>query len=200
MKKSALALFVLSMSFLTAAAQEAETVNVTRVTFLSPGISQEIATGKSQTFFVAAYAYPSFAYNYSSSQGSSSSFSLDPGAEVHYRFYYNGTQRADNGKRVEMNSMNYLGPIAQVIFTKQPFTEHGLEESNRRPLTMIGAQWGLQRNYNSRFCLDLNLGFGYQFGKNTEFDLSKREYTSSVTGRPALIADIKLGFWLNRRQ
>jgi hypothetical protein len=98
-----------------------------------------------------------------------------------------------------MNSMNYLGPIAQVIYTKQPFTEYGVEEANRRPLTMIGAQWGLQRNYNSRFCLDLNLGLGYQFGKNTEFDINKGNYVSSVTGRPALIADIKLGFWLNRR-
>ena len=67
-----------------------------------------------------------------------------------------------------------------------------------RALTLFGAAWGLQRNYQKRFALDLNVGLGYVAGKKTTID-DDGQYITQNVGEFTSLAQIGLGFWLNRR-
>lgn len=197
--KLTLAAFALLMAFAKGNAQATENpqvTNVTRFTLLGPGLSYEARTGQSQTAFAHAFlgAAGSFGEDL---DGQDYEFRVDPSLVLQYRFYYNYAKRTDKGKRTAMNSLNYLAPVVLADYTKDAITSDQVEEASRRLVTTIGGVWGMQRNYGSRFSLDLYLGVGYTFGKGTEVDLNGQTSTKQVA-TPNLIGQLSIGFWLNR--
>ena len=176
-------------------------VDVTRVTkfaFLNPGFSYEDRIGKFQTVYLTAYMATNVSYSYSSNFGSHSDIYFDPALMVQYRYYYNGIARESKGKRTERNSLNYIGPLFEVTFTKAAMTGESYEEDNRRVVYTLGFVWGIQRNYRKRFSLDLNLGLGYFFTTGTELDYNYQVVHVSQSGF-TIPGNLSLGFWLNRR-
>jgi hypothetical protein len=181
--------------------QQRTNVDVTRVTkvaFLNPGLSYEDKVGRLQTIYVTAFLATNASYSYSSSLGTYSSIYWDPAVMAQYRYYYNAAAREAKGKRTEKNSLNYIGPLVEVTFTKAAMTDESYEEDSRRAVSKIGFVWGIQRNYFGRFSLDLNLGLGYFFTKGTELDYNyqlSRISQSAFTG----LGNLTLGIWLNKR-
>jgi hypothetical protein len=179
---------------------EADVTNITKLTFLHPGICYEARVGKLQTAYVQAFMNTSAYFNYSSSIGSNSGVYFDPAATAQYRYYYNAAARQAKGKRTEMNSMNYIAGVAETIFTRFAADDYNLKEVDRRPVTTIGLAWGIQRNGLKRFSLDLNLGIGYLFAKGTMYNGDYTSETHSVNvSKFTGIGQINLGFWLNKR-
>jgi hypothetical protein len=87
-----------------------------------------------------------------------------------YRHYYNLLKRRDEGRLSTHYSGNYIGLFAEPSFN---FSK-GEESTN----LYAGGVWGIQRNYNSHFHLDLSLNAGIgQNGFETK-------------------AGLRLGFWL----
>lgn len=177
-----------------------DVTNITKLTFLNPGISYETRVGKWQTIYAQGFLNTSAYFSWSSSLGTNSGVYFDPAATAQYRYYYNAANREAKGKRTEMNSMNYVAGIVETIFTQAAADEYHLKEVDRRPVTTIGCAWGIQRNGLKRFSLDLNLGIGYLFTKGTMYngDYSTDTHTvnvSKITG----IGQLNLGFWLNKK-
>ena len=83
-----------------------EVTDVTKITFLDPGVSYEKAIGKNQAIYGHAFFAASFAAGFSSSLGTRTSFKLEPAVAVQYRYYYNFANRQAKNKRTEMNSLN----------------------------------------------------------------------------------------------
>ena len=52
-----------------------------------------------------------------------------------------------------MNSLNYVSTIAQMPFFKETVSSNG--DTDIRSLNSFGIAWGLSRNYQKRFSLDL---------------------------------------------
>lgn len=138
---------------------------------------------------------------YSQSIGNTSTVDFDPGLSLQYKYYYNSAKRAAKNKRTEMNSLNYIGPVAGIIFYDEQ-TMYSLYDTqkNHRTLNSVGFVWGLQRNYRSRFSLDLNCGLGYAFGKSTiPVEYATRLVTKNF-GEVRILGQINLGFWINKRK
>jgi hypothetical protein len=177
-----------------------EVTNITKLTFLNPGISYEAKVGKMQTLYAQAFLNTTAYFSWSSTFGSSSGVYFDPAATAQYRYYYNAAARNAKGKRTKMNSMNYIAGMVETIFTQAAADEYNLKEVDRRPVTTVGLAWGLQRNGLKRFSLDLNLGIGYLFAKGTVYNGDYTNETHSVNvSKFTGIGQINLGFWLNNR-
>jgi hypothetical protein len=87
-----------------------------------------------------------------------------------YRQYYNLPKRRDEGRLSTNYSGNYIGLFAEPSFV---FTKNQ-EATN----LYAGGVWGIQRNYNSHFHLDLSLNAGIgQNGFETK-------------------AGLRIGFWV----
>lgn len=180
-------------------AQEGQPVSdIFKVGFLDPGISFEKAAGKKQTLFINAHLSPYFSFLYSSSLGTSTDFRMEPSLTLHYRFYYNGKARVRKEKFTERNSMNYLTPVYNVVFSKRRLSTEHYEETSLRPIHSLVFSWGLQRNYNNRFSLDFNVGPGILFTRSSMPDgagnIKKAGYSSFT-----ILVGANIGFWLNRR-
>jgi hypothetical protein len=178
---------------------EPNTTDVTIVNFLSPGVSYEKTIGKFQTLFGRAYASGSLNVAYSDYFGDSFYFTVDPAATLQYRYYYNYTQRRDKGKRTDMNSLNYISPTFETVFTKEALSDMHYTEEHRRPVSTVGLLWGMQRNYEKRFSLDLSLGLGYLFAKATIYDYNGQSEKINYS-KVATMGHFTLGFWLNKRK
>jgi len=179
--------------------EQAPVSTVFRVNVLNPGLSYELPLGQHQTAIFSGGVNTSFGLGFSSSLGTNAFIYFNPGFGAQYRYYYNSRKRTEKGKRTELNSMNYVAPVYSVIFTDGQISENAfLEEENSRPVHTVGAVWGLQRNYKSRFSLDLNLGLGYVFGKSTFYGIND-QVEQRTSGNVTAIIDIELGFWLNKR-
>jgi hypothetical protein len=179
---------------------DADVTTMAKITILNPGFSYEMRAGKFQTVYLQGFMNISGYARYSSAFGYESQFYFDPAATAQYRYYYNAGQRMDKGKRIEMNSMNYLSALYELIFSKMPVTQEWyVEEPSRRAVNRIGFVWGMQRNYPKHFSLDLNLGLGYLMSKETVLDASGRQTTRNV-GRATTLGQLNLGFWLNRKK
>ncbi len=179
--------------------QEASsTSNLFKAGFLNPGISFEKATGKKQTLYFNAFLSPYFSFLYSSNLGTSTDFRLEPSLSLHYRFYYNGSTRARKEKFTERNSMNYLAPIYNVVFSKRRMSSSHYEETSMRPVHTVAFSWGLQRNYKNRFSLDFSFGPGVLFTKSSAPDANgnpvKNNYSSFT-----IVSEVNIGIWLNSR-
>lgn len=168
---------------------------VTRVTFLAPGLSHERPLARRQSL----YLYPHFSV--SAGWGSTFGFraDADPALAVHYRHYYNLDRRAAKGKSTGRNSGNYLAALYDVTYTTARVLSDQITEEHRRPVHVLAAVWGLQRNGRKRFCLDLNLGGGYFFAKGTDWYDPQQRWVSVNSSGPFLYTNISLGFWLGKR-
>ena len=178
---------------------DVDVTQVTRVAFLNPGFSYEDRVGRFQTIHFDVYLSTSAYYSYSSSLGTNGNVYFDPALMVQYRYYYNAAARESKGRRTQMNSLNYIGPMFDVTFSKAAMTELSYEEVNRRAIFTVGFVWGIQRNYMKRFSLDLNLGVGYFFTHGTEPDYYGQPVSVSQSAF-TIPGNFSLGIWLNKRK
>lgn len=172
--------------------------DVTKATFLNPGISYEKRIGKFQSLYGQAFMNTSFGVGFSSSLGNTSYIYFDPALTIQYRYYYNFAKREAKGKRTAMNSLNYVCAILETVFSKAAISSSYYPETNRRAINTFGLAWGFQRNYKKRFSLDLNLGGGYFYTKVTTMD-NAGQFISENTGQFTTVGQLNLGFWLNKR-
>ena len=198
MKLKAISILTLLLASISSFSQEeTDIVNLTKITFLNPGISREIRVAKLQSIYLQAFMNTSAYFSYSSSLGTDGGVYFDPAATAQYRYYYNAKKRAEKEKRTEMNNLNYITGLVETIFTTAAISDGHLNEEGRRPVTKIGAAWGIQRNGTKRFSLDLNLGLGYVFAKGTEYDINGFTKSSPVS-QFTLLGQLNLGFWLGK--
>jgi hypothetical protein len=177
-----------------------ETVSLTTITFLNPGVKHEQKTGKKQTLCVHAYMATLTSETYSGANGFNMNFYLEPALNVQYRFYYNASKRAKKGKSIQRNSMNYISPLIKTEISKREMASiySGFpSQKTHRPIITSGLVWGLQRNYSRHFSLDINFGAGYLF-------VNDRAHRSGEFGRVntsgfTTVGQVSLGFWLNKR-
>lgn len=182
-----------------AIAQDSSSVitNVTRITILNPGISYEMRTGNTSTVYLHAYTTTLSSIGYSSTFGWSTQFNFDPSLSLQYRFYHNIKRRLEKGKRIEKNSLNYIAPVYQMSFSKNALSDGVYVNNNRRPISELGVVWGMQRNYENRFSLGLNVGPGIFFGKD-RIEEPTESYTVNIT-EFTLVAHLELAIWLGRK-
>ncbi len=172
--------------------------DVTKATFLNPGISYEKRIGKFQSLYAQAFMNTSFAIGFSDALGNTSVIHFDPALTLQYRYYYNSAKREAKGKRTEMNSLNYLSSILETTFSKGSISSSYYTEKKRRAINILGIAWGFQRNYKKRFSLDFDLGIGYLFTKGTTTDYTGQYITKNI-GQFTTVSQLNLGFWLNKR-
>jgi hypothetical protein len=174
-----------------------EVTDVTKINII--GFSYEKRIGKHQTLYGQAFSAVNFSFEYSDALGSESSFYVDPGLYLEYRFYYNGEKRQQKGKRTDMNSMNYLGVVDRTVLSKHPINSNYDMEKHYRTMNTLAAVWGFQRNYRKRFSLDFNIGPAIAFAKTTSTDLAGRTHTYNYN-EFTVFGQFDIGFWLNKRK
>ncbi len=172
-----------------AKAQEKKyTQNLLTATILSPGISYEIAAGKKITAKLNAFVFPGFSYSQNILLNGRSNFSFEPTPLLvgEGRYYYNFQQRLKKEKNISRNSANYLGVSGKYgVSIKTFYPDNGNAVRTARQIYDAGIVWGLQRNYNNRFSLDLNIG------PSILQPLIDKEF--------GLISNLSLGIWLGKR-
>ncbi len=175
------------------------TEDVFKVTFLNPGVSYEKSLGGIHTIYGQAFANfaSSFTEDYYSDEYNFDFF-VEPALSLQYRLYYNLNRREDRGKNIARNSGNYFTFINENRFTKAPLGFNDVKEAKIRPVIAGALGWGLQRNYDSRFSLDLYLGAGLKYAKTTTYDNYGQLYSANTTSF-AFIGQINLGIWLGAR-
>jgi hypothetical protein len=191
--------FLVSTTCFSQEKADADITDVTKITFFNPGFSYEGRIGKFQSLYAQAFMNTSAYFSYSDYFGTNAGIYFDPALTLQYRYYYNYNKRDAKSKRTEMNSLNYLSVIALSILSKSGISSSAVDENHRRPVTTIGIVWGFQRNYPKRFSLDLNLGVGYLFGKETVLD-DTGQYITRNRGQFTTTSQFNLGFWLNKRK
>ncbi|MEP7232250.1 MAG: hypothetical protein ABI691_18450 [Ginsengibacter sp.] len=180
--------------------QDKESTDITDVikaTFFNPGISYEKRIGKFQSLYAQVFMNTSFFLDYSDALGFTSGIHFDPGATLQYRYYYNSAARGAKGKRIEMNSLNYVSFILETTLITQKILLVDYIKKDHHAVKHLGIAWGFQRNYKSRFSLDLNVGLGYVFAKTTEID--NGQWVTKSIGEFTTLGQVDLGFWLNKR-
>ena len=175
----------------------APTQNVSRITFLSPGLSFEKSIGLTQSVLIHAFISPYYQFSHSEVLGTQSRFYLDPTVDLYYRYYYNSPKRTDAGKHTTLNNMNYFAAVGEIISSKRPFGS-SYESQEVRLLKKVGVVWGLQRNFPSRFSLDFCFGPGLMFGEAAYID-EVGNYSTKNISKFTPVGQLTLGLWLNRR-
>jgi hypothetical protein len=173
--------------------------DITKLNFLGPGISYEKRIGRFQSLHAQAYIATSVYFSYSSTFGTDAGVFFDPAFALQYRFYYNAAKREAKGKRIEMNSLNYVGAVSQLAFYKNETITSYYPEKERQPSYTFGVIWGFQRNYLNRFSLDFNIGLGYSTTKTIVLDQEDKPVIKNA-GEFAPVSQLGLGFWLNKRE
>jgi hypothetical protein len=172
--------------------------DITKVTFFNPGISYEKKIANFQSLYAQLFMNTSFSIGYSDAFGFTSSLHFDPAATLQYRYYYNANRRGERRKNTKMNNLNYVSFITEIVSITEwlPFSDHF--EKKHRALNNFGLIWGLQRNYHNRFSLDLNVGPGYFFMKETKQN-GMNDFSTENKSDFTILGQINLGFWLNKR-
>ncbi len=170
--------------------------DVTKLTFFGPGISYEKRIGKLQSLMGQALLSPEIYIGYSSAFGNMSRIDIYPALGLQYRYYYNLAKRNTKEKRTQMNSANYIGAMTEIYFYKDRILANA--EKDLRSSKVTGIVWGLQRNYQSRFSLDLSFGLGYIFTKQTTIN-DAGQYITENSGAFTNVGQIALGIWVNKR-
>jgi hypothetical protein len=178
---------------------DSDIIDITKLNFLGPGISYEKRIGKFQSLHVQAYMETSVYFSYSDEFGTDAGVYFDPALALQYRFYYNAARREAKGKRIAMNSLNYVGAISQVAFLKNETITYYFPEEGRQPSYTFGVIWGFQRNYLKRFSLDFHIGLGYIAYKMLAFDEADKPVVKNA-GEFTPVSQLSLGFWLNKRE
>ena len=185
-------LAILAVLSLKSFSQTEDVTNVAKITLLNPGLSYEARLGKYQTAYAQVFMNLS-AYGETDGFGNADfDFYFDPAVTLQYRYYYNAEKRLENEKRIEKNSMNYVAAVGEAFFSKVPLKAFSSEELSRRPVYRSGAVWGLQRNFEKHFSVDLNLGLGYLSSKETIY--TTRAETVNV-GQLTFLGQLNIGFW-----
>jgi hypothetical protein len=194
------AVLLVSINCFSQSKEAAGITDVTKANFFSPGISYEKRVGKFQSLYAQASAALSgyLAFSGDSGPGTRSGLYVDPALTLQYRYYYNSARRQAKGKRTEMNSLNYAGIIFETTFSTASLSADYLTEDKRRAINLVGAAWGLQRNYKKRFSVGLNLGAGYIFAK-TKAAITG-QFVNKNIGKPTSLGHLTLGFWINKRR
>jgi hypothetical protein len=203
MRKILLPFFTMLLTAGSCFAQDstaAEVGNVTRISFLDPGISYEKAIGTNRTLYGQAFLQTSAYIGFSDALGTRAGIQFYPSLSLQYRHYYNSAKRAAKGKRTEMNSLNYIAPVIDALILKDEVSWDYSRTRNYHGLYTIGAVWGLQRNYAKHFSLDLSLGLGYYIRNGKSVDvLTGKQYRYTESGITPT-SRLSLGFWLNQKK
>src|SRR5690606_10719167 len=101
-----------------------------------------------------------------------------------FRNYFNFHKRELMEKNIRRNSGNYFALLTMVA-SKPLNQDKDYDENLNNRMVNVGIVWGMQRNYSSRFSLDLNIGAGY----------AKMGHSSGISP----IGEINLGLWLGKR-
>ena len=180
-------------------AQSADIMSdIFKVNVIVPGVSYERHTVNFQSIYAQWYMATSLGVSFSSSLGNNAYLTVDPAVNVQYRFYYNARRRSVKGKRVALNSLNYLAPTINYILTKESVSDEFITEQTRRPVLLPGVVWGMQRNYPKRFSIDINAGPGFYVTRSTSIDAANLGEKKSTAGF-TILSHIRIGWWLNKR-
>ena len=176
---------VFLISFIESSAQENETdrktVPVTKITFIEPGIAHEFPVGRTQTLFVRAGLTATLATDY---YDEITGVLFRGFGSASYRVYYNFEKRSLMEKNTSRNSANYFALL--VLAGTQPLNKgEDYDTDLNNSILNTGIVWGFQRNYPSRFSLDLNLGLGYLKAGNRE--------------GVGFLGELNIGLWLGKR-
>lgn len=192
MNRYLLLLSVCLLTFFTSFTQDEvqDAGHVAKVTLLNPGVGYELRIANWQT--VHAQAFLNLSSSVETNGETRVNFYFDPAVTLQYRYYYNGLKRLEAEKRIGKNSMNYFALVGEAYWSKMPLTDQSYEEDSRRSVSRYGVVWGLQRNGEKHFSLDLNLGLGYLTAKNSPYN--------SVTGKKTVgmltfMGQFNIGFW-----
>ncbi|MFW0739970.1 hypothetical protein [Flavobacterium sp. T12S277] len=132
--------------------------NQFKINLILPGIVYEHGFTEKNTL----YSEFSLGFGYRSSYFGGNTWSFYPNINEQFRHYYNLQKRADNGKRTDKNSGNFLALNAiynfESISTKKDFSEDTSSFT-------IAPVWGFQRTYKGGFNLSVNGGIGYNIDK-----------------------------------
>ena len=171
------------------------TENVWRLPFIYWGINYENKLSKNETLVGNINFFQSVNYSYSSNLGSRFSYPFIPSFNLQYRRYYNLKRRKEIGKNTMLNSGNYISGSYRISFPKNIY------DLVRRPEHTTGVFWGLQRNYQKRFYIDLGVGVIYRAKQSiiltgdvwngTPFKVDDKIFIESY---------LNLGLWLNKRK
>ncbi len=183
------ALLLLSL-FSTALAQTTPEPSVEKKQFayhFLTNFSYEAGIGRTNTIRVSGpltlgLYYETQANLITGESHSESYYYLSPTFSSQFRHYYNLNKRAEQGKRVDKNSGNFIAPIVKLY--GPALTKSGNVDVPDF-MTALGAVWGIQRNYGKSFNFQLDLGPGIVFveGEAASF---------------APIAELSLGFRIGK--
>ncbi|GEM_PF-7028867 len=137
----------------------AQTVSVTRVEFMTVGVSHEMALSKKHTVFgkMGLLSAARSAVVFADRGRSGINAHWYPVVDLQYRMYTNLTKRAEKGRPTAANSGNYLAFKTLATLPEQ-FRNYELDDS-----VWLGPIWGMQRQLNERLNIDFAAGLGYQF-------------------------------------
>jgi len=159
-------LIIISLvSVLNAKAQNDFTVEkqLFKINALTPGIVYEYGIDKKNTL----YSEFRMGFGYQKDFLLGKGWSFFPSIEEEFRHYYNIESRGLKGKVISGNSGAYMGVIANYGF-KSLTTNENFGYDN--PSLLIGSVWGFQRTYKHNFNVNLNVGLGHFFIKNTSIN------------------------------
>jgi hypothetical protein len=154
-----LSLFIINHVTLYAQQDEDEvrTVSVTKITVLEPGIAYELPVGGKSSLFFRTGLTATLATDYYD-EITGVLFRVFGAASG--RVYYNFEKRNLQERNIKNNSANYFALL--VLVATQPLNKgNDYDTDLNKSILNTGIVWGMQRNYPSRFSLDLNLGLGY---------------------------------------
>lgn len=175
-------------------AQSDDVTNVAKLTLLNPGFGYEVRTAKYQTLHAQLFMNTALFGQADAANTPNFQLYFDPAATLQYRYYYNNRKRLQNEKRTDKNSMNYVALVGEVIFSRMPLLSDHDEEMRRRAVNRFGALWGLQRNFQKHFSLDLNVGLGYLVSTGTYGGLLFTPEKRTVS-QLAVLGQLNVGFW-----
>lgn len=195
-KLACLALFLSAWS--KSISQEVDVSNVVRITVINPGIGYEARVGKLQTVFAQTFMKTML-------HAESEAFILipfrvhttyyfDPAVTVQFRQYYLTRKQKIKTKDHSLNSMNYVALYEELFFTKKPIYQN---VDSRRGYNKLAIVWGLQRNLSDHFSFNANLGYGYTFPTRPFYSPNGQKFDETLN--EAIVCQINLGFWLNRK-
>ena len=162
--------------------KEQNTVGVTKITFMEPGISHEFPVGRSQSFFIRGGLTATLATDYYD-EITGVLFRLF--GSTSYRVYYNFDKRNLQEKNTARNSANYFALL--VLAATSPLNKDtDYTPRLNKGLLNTGIVWGFQRNYPSRFSLDLNIGLGY--------------VKAGTLDGFSPIGELNIGLWLGKKK
>src|SRR5690606_37975213 len=85
---------------------------------------------------------------------------IRPFVSLSFRNYFNFHKRELMEKNIRRNSGNYFALLTMVA-SKPLNQDKDYDENLNNRMVNVGIVWGMQRNFSSRFSLDLNIGAGY---------------------------------------